>query len=58
MLQSAIDAEVHDFLSMHRDRRDEQGKRLVVGNGQPATNLFTMKIAIRQRPSSASHSVI
>ena len=33
MLQSAIDAEVHDFLSMPRDRRDEQGKRLVVGNG-------------------------
>ena len=42
MLQSAIDAEVHDFLSMHRDRRDEQGKRLVVGNGHlPSRELLT-----------------
>jgi len=42
MLQSAIDAEVHDFLSMPRDRRDEQGKRLVVGNGHlPSRELLT-----------------
>jgi putative transposase len=33
MLQSAIEAEVHDFLEQHQGRRDERGNRLVVGNG-------------------------
>jgi putative transposase len=33
MLQSAIEAEVDDFLKQHQGRRDERGNRLVVGNG-------------------------
>ena len=33
MLQEAIDAEVNAFIDQHRDRRDEQGRRLVVKNG-------------------------
>lgn len=33
MLQSAIDNEVQSFLSVHSDRVDDQGRRLVVRNG-------------------------
>jgi transposase-like protein len=42
MLQAAIDAEVAEFLQGHSDRRDENGNRLVVGNGRlPARELLT-----------------
>lgn len=33
MLQAAVDAEVDEFIESHYDRRDEQGRRLVVRNG-------------------------
>lgn len=42
MLQAAIDAEVEDFIAQHADRRDEQGRRQVVRNGQlPSRELLT-----------------
>lgn len=42
MLQTAIDAEVKDFLALHAERRDEQGRRLVVRNGRlPSRELLT-----------------
>jgi putative transposase len=42
MLQSAIEAEVHDFLEQHQGRRDERGNRLVVGNGyKPPRRIVT-----------------
>lgn len=42
MLQSAIDAEVENFIVMHSDRRDENGKRLVVKNGSlPEREILT-----------------
>lgn len=42
MLQAAIDAEVAEFLGRHEDRRDEQGRRLVVRNGHlPSREILT-----------------
>ena len=41
MLQDAIEAEVADFLERHTDRRDEQGRRLVVRNGHSPTRQIT-----------------
>jgi transposase-like protein len=42
MLQSAIEAEVQEFIAVHGDRRDAGGNRLVVRNGyQPARELLT-----------------
>ena len=42
MLQSAIEAEVEEFIAVHGDRRDADGNRLVVRNGyQPARELLT-----------------
>jgi transposase-like protein len=42
MLQAAIDAEVDAFIETHQDRRDEQGRRLVVKNGSlPAREILT-----------------
>ena len=42
MLQTAIDAEVDDFLAQHSDRRDDQGRRLVVRNGSlPSREILT-----------------
>ena len=42
MLQTAIEAEVDDFLVRHSDRRDEEGNRLVVRNGRlPSRELLT-----------------
>ncbi len=42
MLQTAIEAEVSEFLLQHSERRDEQGKRLVVRNGYlPSRELLT-----------------
>lgn len=42
MLQDAIDAEVEAFLAKHQDRRDEQGRRLVVRNGYlPSREILT-----------------
>ncbi len=42
MLQQAIDAEVEQFLIRHADRRDEQGRRLIVRNGHlPAREILT-----------------
>ena len=52
MLQAAIDAEVQAFLTQHRDRVDEQGRRQVVGNGYlPARQIQTGAGAIEvQQP--------
>ena len=42
MLQTAIEAEVEEFIAVHGDRRDAGGNRLVVRNGyQPARELLT-----------------
>ena len=42
MLQQALEAEVQEFLVRHEDRRDEDGRRLVVGNGHlPPRELLT-----------------
>ena len=42
MLQEAIHAEVDAFIDQHRDRRDENGRRLVVKNGSlPAREILT-----------------
>lgn len=42
MLQAAIDAEVDAFVAQHQDRRDEQGRRLVIKNGSlPQREILT-----------------
>ncbi len=42
MLQAAIETEVQEFLVEHSDRRDEEGRRLVVRNGYiPSRELLT-----------------
>jgi putative transposase len=42
MLQQAIEAEVQEFLEQHQQRRDEDGKRLVVRNGhKPGRKIVT-----------------
>ena len=42
MLQTAIEAEVDEFLTVHAERRDARGNRLVVRNGyQPAREILT-----------------
>jgi putative transposase len=42
MLQQAIEAEVQEFLEQHQQRRDDNGKRLVVRNGhKPARKIVT-----------------
>ena len=42
MLQSAIDAEVVEFIASHADRTDDNGRRLVVKNGSlPERNILT-----------------
>jgi transposase-like protein len=42
MLQTAIEAEVDDFLAQHHQRRDARGNRLVVRNGKlPSRDLLT-----------------
>ena len=42
MLQAAIEAEVDEFVARHADRRDPQGKRLVVRNGyKPGRKILT-----------------
>ena len=38
MLQAAIDAEVDSFIDAHRHRRDEDGRRRVVKNGNLPTS--------------------
>jgi putative transposase len=50
LLQQAIEAEVQEFLEKHQDRRDADGKRLVVRNGhQPARKLVTGAGALEVR---------
>jgi putative transposase len=42
MLQTAVEAEVDEFLAEHADRRDARGNRLVVRNGyKPAREILT-----------------
>ena len=42
MLQAAINAEVDAFIETHQDRRDSDGRRLVVKNGSlPAREILT-----------------
>jgi len=51
MLQAAIEAEVDQFLISHHDRRDEQGRRLVVRNGyQPKREILTGAGSLEIRP--------
>ena len=48
MLQSAIDAEVETFIAQHANRRDNEGRRLVVKNGRlPEREILTGAGAIR-----------
>jgi putative transposase len=48
MLQAAIDAEVDTFIETHQDRRDSEGRRLVVKNGSlPAREILTGAGAIQ-----------
>jgi transposase-like protein len=50
MLQKAIETEVQVFLQEHQERRDDQGKRLVVGNGhKPARRIVTGAGALEVR---------
>ena len=50
MLQKAVAAEVQVFLQEHQGRRDDQGKRLVVGNGyKPARRIVTGAGALEVR---------
>jgi transposase-like protein len=50
MLQKAVEAEVQVFLQEHQDRRDDQDKRLVVGNGyKPARRIVTGAGALEVR---------
>ena len=54
MLQSAIDAEVDAFVSRHDDRRDEDGRRLVVKNGRlPARDILTGAGALKVQQGRA-----
>ena len=51
MLQSAIEAEVDDFIVGHAQRADDQGRRLVVRNGSlPEREILTGagKLVVRQ----------
>ena len=51
MLQSAIEAEVDDFIAGHAQRTDEHGRRRVVRNGSlPEREILTGagKLAVRQ----------
>lgn len=42
MLQAAIEDEVADYVALHSDRRDDEGRRLVVRNGHhPERNIQT-----------------
>ncbi len=42
MLQAAVEQEVTDFIGRHSDRRDDEGRRLVVRNGHlPSRELLT-----------------
>ncbi|MCA9179010.1 MAG: IS256 family transposase [Planctomycetales bacterium] len=42
MLQQALEAEVQEFLEQHQERRDDNGKRLVVRNGhKPSRKVVT-----------------
>jgi transposase-like protein len=42
MLQAAVEQEVSDFIGRHSDRRDDEGRRLVVRNGHlPSRELLT-----------------
>ena len=50
MLQAAIDAEVEAFIETHQDRRDADGRRLVVKNGSlPAREILTGAGSIQVR---------
>ena len=50
MLQKAVEAEVKLFLEEHQDRRDEHGRRLVVGNGyKPTRRIMTAAGALEVR---------
>ena len=60
MLQQAIEAEVANYLRQHREQLDEQGHRLVFGNGHlPARQVQTGlgPVEIRQ-PRVASRSSV
>ena len=56
LLQAAIENEVIDYIQFHKDRRDENGQRLVVRNGHlPEREIVSGvgPIRVRQLASSA-----
>ena len=59
LLQQAIEAEVQEFLQQHQDRRDAEGKRLVVRNGhQAARTVVTGAGALQVRqPRAGWHAL-
>ena len=58
MLQTAIDAEVEAFITMHADRTDAHSRRFVVNNGGlPHREILTGAGAISVMQVEASHSV-
>ena len=51
MLQQAIEAEVQEFVEQHQQRRDQNGKRLVVRNGyKPNRKIVTGAGALEVQP--------
>jgi putative transposase len=58
LLQQAMAAEVQEFLQQHDQRRDANGKRLVVGNGhKPARKIVTGAGALEvQQPRVRDHA--
>src|SRR5258705_3039546 len=46
LLQAAIENEVIDYIQFHKDRRDEDGQRLVVRNGHLPSGTSGMKAAL------------
>src|SRR5258707_10460885 len=51
LLQAAIENEVIDYIQFHKDRRDEDGQRLVVRNGHLPSGTSGMKAALNGVPS-------
>ena len=56
LLQAAIENEVMDYIQLHKDRRDENGQRLVVRNGHlPAREIVSGIGSIKVRQPRVRH---
>jgi putative transposase len=56
LLQAAIENEVIDYIQFHKDRRDENGQRLVVRNGHlPEREIVSGVGPIRVRQPRVRH---